>query len=379
MSVLEGIRKGNTQEMKLSHSKLQTIINNPMDYYLNYKQGIKSKQTAPWFLVGSAVHWGLEHNTEVLDEFFKENGIDYKPFEQIQAEAMVHGFYYNKERIRNDVLKDVEDDTKLLKPTDEYHELEITSDLKSYIYDKPHNFLGIIDLLYLTDKGFILMDYKTSSEEPDFDKYLDQLYRYIFELNSAFKGVPVYKIGIINLIKAKLKRFANESEEDFIKRFRRRYEIDPHYINVHMFDPSTINKHKMDEYMLNLSREADFAETIDRNNAYFINYEHILKPYPSQYTPIYQGASYAYSQYKIKDTYLDVETGEIKNERDCYSLDMEVIHSNNVMNKYDLFKEQADKINNKDELFNYLEKNYIINNDLLENYWMLYNINKEDK
>ena len=83
--------------MKLSHSKLNCILNNPAEYYLIYKEGIKLKDEKPALSLGSAVHWGIEHNTEDLTEYYeelrKEKGSGVYSEGQPLAEAMVHGYF----------------------------------------------------------------------------------------------------------------------------------------------------------------------------------------------------------------------------------------------------------------------------------------------
>ena len=369
--------------MILSHSKLQTILNNPMDYYLSYRLGIKPKETKPYFLVGSAVHWGLEHDTEDLSEYFKD-----KPNKEVQfqAEAMVHGYLSHKDEIMNEIFKDYESGEllSLLDDGSEFHELDINANLPSFIHpNKPHKFIGIIDLLYLTSKGFILIDYKTSSVLPDYDKYLDQLYRYIFELNSVFPDTPVYKIGIVNLIKSKIKQLKNESNEAFMKRYQEQYEKGfNHLINVHMFDPKIIDKTKMQDYLFNLSKAADLAETIDNNNLFWYNDAGARSPYPSVYLDIYNDEPGCFVNYEICDLFYNEDLGKIVQKRDCTELDMEVIKHNNVMNKYDLFKKEVNKIMNQkkigiDDALNYLKQKFICDDYLLKNYYYIY-INKLD-
>lgn len=360
--------------MVLSHSKLQTILTNPMDYYLSYKQGIKLKQTKPYFLTGSAVHWGLEHNTEYLDDFPEANQMGDEKF---QAEAMLHGFFYRKEEVMKEVMGGET-------PIDELHELNISADLPS-ISNKGemHKFVGIIDLLYLTEKGFVLVDYKTSSSIPDFDKYFEQLYRYIFELKSNFPEMPIYRIGVINLVKSKIKRIKNESIDDYKRRYREQYEKDySHLINVHMFDTKNVDDEKMKRYIENLRVAADLAESIDKNNLYYYDAEGAKNPYPSVYLPIYNKEDKCFLDYKIKDTYFDEIVGKIQKERDCVELDMEVVEPlkrNKILNKYGLFKIQADlalgllKVKNKEELFKELKDRFICDENLLENYWYIYN------
>lgn len=378
--------------MKLSHSKLQTILNNPMDYYLGYELGIKPKETKPYFLVGSAVHWGLENNTSDLDGFFESNPSEEAQF---QAEAMVEGFYYHKEEVMKEIFKDPENPDKQLKLKDddsEFHELDMEVDLPSFIHpDKPHTFVGIIDLLFLTEKGFIICDYKTSSALPEFKKYLDQLYRYIYMLKVVFPDTPVVKIAIINIVKSKIKRLKNESEFDFKKRYREQYEKDyNHLINVHCFDPQTIESSKLEEYITNLSREADLADSIVSQKLYHIDYSHIEQPYPSVYLDIYKKEFGNFLNYTIKDYYYDFNDEKLVTKRNCNRIDMMIINDPNhkIINKYQRFKEVIYEIikDNDDEksasilsnLKDYLIENYVCDPDLIDNYIYIFT-NKLDK
>ena len=360
--------------MKISHSKLQTILNNPMDYYLGYELGIKLKETKPYFMVGSAVHWGLEHNTFDLDDYFKENGANYEA--QFQAEAMAYGYLIKKDTILNEILKDYDTGEKLplLDNESEFHELELEVPLKSFRFKENHSFLGIIDLLFLTPKGFILCDYKTSSSIPDFDHYLTQLYIYIFILKSSFPDIPIYKIAIINIVKSSLKRFKNESDFDFRRRYKKQYEDeDSKLINVHIFNPDKIIKdEEFNDYVYNLSKQVDIAQSIIDNKIYYINESGTKYPYPSIYLDIYNKVDKCFMEYTIKDTFYNEVTQKIEHKRDCIELDMKVIEKDNILNKYEIYKDLAIKFNNEDNLNNYIKSNYLYDERLLNNYRYIY-------
>ena len=60
--------------MKLSHSKLKTILECPMSYYLKHIQGIQLKVKKSALSIGSQVHWCIENDTEDLTPYFEENG-----------------------------------------------------------------------------------------------------------------------------------------------------------------------------------------------------------------------------------------------------------------------------------------------------------------
>lgn len=363
--------------MTFSHSKLETCINNPMDYFLLYKVGMKPKEAKKAFTIGSAMHWGFEHDTEDLTDWFNENGTpDQKneySLEQKQAEAMCHGYFTNLDKIMDEVLKD-EDTGKRLNVIEEFHELEIKASLPSYAHpDEPYDFMGIIDLLFLTEKGFVLIDYKSSSEIPDFTKYLDQIYRYIFMLEKNFPDCPVYKIGIINLVKSKIRKARNENEEEFEMRWKKQYETYPnHLINVNMFPRYALSSEKIQEYIVNLSREADLADSIDRNNLYYVNYKNATTPYRSDYLDIYNHEENCFIEYTIKDKIYDETLSKIVDRRDCVESDMMIFEEpTRVLYRYEDF-EKLRKENTTDDTKSICKNLYLVSDELLDTYEKTY-------
>lgn len=360
--------------MKLSHSKLNTIIDNPATYFLNYKMKIVPKIENPALVIGSAVHWGIENNTEDLTEYFKENGTPRQKSkysdEQALAEAMVHGYLINKD----DIFKNILQGDELL---DEEHELSMEGELQSFKFEN-HKFIGIIDLLLVTNKGLIIIDYKTSSREPNWDDYIDQIYRYIHLSSVIFPGVPVYRIGIINLKKVKLGRKTGENDYSYRKRLFTEYEInDDKSINYHIYEPEKLDKEHFKRYIHNLSIEADLAQSIEDNQLWYINYANAITKYgKSQYYDIFYQTPMCHMLYTIQDSYWDPTTKEVKkHQRDCVKIDMLVLDSNNILNKYEQFEVQAlgfYSIYNdmeKNKLFDHLKKNFITDDSLLETYW----------
>ena len=222
--------------------------------------------------------------------------------------------------------------------------------------------------------GFILIDYKTSSRTPDWDDYLDQIYRYIFLLESEFPGVPVLKIGIINARKASIKIKKNENNESFLHRLKLEYDInDNNYICYHIFDPAELDRTLLDNYIDNLSRMADMADNIDTNKLFFINYKNAKNQYgKSPYYDIFYGVPDCYMLYKIKDTIWDEDDNIITKERDCLPLDMQVINHTNVLNHYSKFKNAIDGSLNKSEMNKKLKSMFITDESLLEKYWCTY-------
>ena len=363
--------------MKLSHSKLSTILNCPMTYYLSYIEKISLKDKKPALLIGSAVHWGIEHNTDDLSDFFNENGSfkikDNYTKEQSLAESMTFGYLKHKDEIFNKLLTDPITNEKL-KLEEEYHELYLTGKIKSKYEDIEYNdFVGIIDLLLLTNKGFVLIDYKTSTLEPDWTQYLDQIYRYIILLKTNFPDVPVCKIGIINIRKTGIRQKKNETDFQFQQRMKFEYELnDENYINYHEFPMSEIDKSKLKSYELNLEKMCDSAEMINRNKMWYINFNNAITQYgKSDFYDIFYKTENNYLLYQIEDYFYDSEEDEFKTIRDCKPIDMEVIEHDNCLNKYSKFKQAIQnwkELNNDISFKEYINNNYIVDEELLKLY-----------
>lgn len=367
--------------MKLSHSKLSTILSDPVSYYLGYIEGISLKDTKPALFIGSAVHWGIEHNTENLDDFFKENGSfkqqDAYTKEQLLSEAMVHGYLKHKDELFEEILKDPVTGEKL-ELLDETHELYVTGKVptKRMTEIQYHDFVGIIDLLLLTNKGWIVIDYKTSTYEPDWNNYLDQIYRYIMLLRSEFPDVPVCKVGIINIRKTAIRQKKTENSDDFLNRIKFEYELnDEHYVNYHEFPMKDIDSNLLDKYIENLSLMCDMAYVIDRDKLFFINYGAQVGQYgKGQFYDIVYHTPNAYILYKIADTVWDEDEEVFKDSRDCIQLDMEVLDYSNILNKYSVFEEEVlsflqNPTSDPNKVFDYLKSKYRTDDNLLKTYW----------
>lgn len=365
--------------MKLSHSKLNTILTCPATYYLNYIEGIKLKVEKSPLLTGSAVHWGIENNKDDLTEFYdgaKNKGENYLE-DKVLAEAIVHGYLNHKDELLKEILKDPETGEQL-ELIEEIHELVLESKLKSYCYED-HDFMGIIDLLLLTNKGFIIIDYKTSSTVPEWDKYLDQIYRYDYLMKQIFPETPVIKVGIINLRKTKIKQNVKKGEtfEQFSQRLKLEYEInDSDLINYHEFSPDKLDKELLDNYIKNLSLAADTAYMIDASKNFYINFNNTDGIYgKSPYWDIFYKTPDNYLKYNIKDRVFDPLTNSINEIRDCVPIDMKVIDYKNVLNKYFIFEQEYDsfvenvKNPTKSKFNKYLKGKYITDDNLLQNYW----------
>lgn len=346
--------------MRLSHSKLGCILSNPMAYYLNYVQGISKKEEKTALYVGSAVHWGIEHNTEDLSEYF---GQDFRTRDtygkdQLLAESMVHGYMNKKDWLFDQMLTDPNTGEKL-ELIEENHELYLTGNLDSKKFPDGHPFVGIIDLLLLTNKGFIVCDYKTSTYMPDWNKYLEQVYRYIFLLRKNFPDVPVLKTCIINIRKAGIRQKKTENNSEFLNRLMWEYNLpDSDYVNYHEYTQAQIEPKLLDDYIENLGCMADVAYTIDSERMFYINYGDLEGTYgKSDYYELIYKIPDAYILYSISDyVYVD---GQFNERRDCVPIDMLVtdLHAK-IMNKYSLYKEHI--IENKESLDDWIHDDSLI-------------------
>lgn len=353
-----------------SHSKLNCILSNPMEYYLNYIQGIKPVKKAAALSIGSAVHWGIEHNTEVLDEYTEDDfrQRDNYTEEQVLAESMIHGYLTRKNEIFDQILTDL--DGSKLTLEEEIHELKIETTIASKVSKEPNKFLGIIDLLLLTNKGFIIVDYKTSSKIPNWDDYIEQLYRYIYLVKQEFPEIPIVKIGIINLRKSMIRQKKNENDLEFLNRLKLEYDINEDLIEYHEFLPQDIDENLMSDYIDNLSKMIDFGEMIHNSQLWYINYTNANGMYKSQYLDIFYQTPGAEALYKISDTIWDEDENKFNDVRDCIGLDMSVIKNKNVLNHYETYKIEKENCKSMNDIRfnNYLKNKYIVDNNLLNKY-----------
>lgn len=365
--------------MRLSHSRLSSLVWNPKKYKAIYKIGLSPKETKRALAIGAAVHWGIEHETADLQEYFKESGTFWQSqqytYEQLLAESMVHGYLKNKDELFKKILEDMETGEQL-ELIDEIHEITLTADLPSNIEGhEPHSFLGIIDLVLLTNKGFIVIDYKTSSRTPDWSKYLEQIYRYVFLLSKTFPEVPIYKIGIINLRKASIRQKKNETEYAFLNRLKMEYELNEDaYISQHIYTPDALDSNLLAAYIKNLSDMADYAEHIDTHQLYWWNYDDNWYG-KNEYYDICHGVKDSWVLFNVKDTIFDNEEKVFLTSRDAKEVDMLAINQNNVLNKFEQFEVQAVAYYSitqdvtKEKLFDYIKQNFVTDDDLLELYW----------
>lgn len=370
--------------MRLSHSKLAKLMSCPMSYRLTYELGIWTKVEKPALAIGSAVHWGIEHETDDLSAYFKEQGTfkqgDSYTREQVLAEAMVYGYLTHKDEIFEQILVDPETGEKL-ELLEETHELYVTGKLKSFLEKLDHHdFVGIIDLLLLTNKGFVIIDYKTSTYEPDWEGYLDQIYRYIFMLNSEFPDVPVVKVGIINIKKTAIRQKKTENESEFINRMRWEYKTNSdNYVNYHEFPKKDIDERLLDSYIDNLSRMADCAQTIVDNKLFFINFSNTKTSYgKSDFYDIFYHTPNAYVLYAITDFVWNDDESMFIDKRDCIELDMRCADADysRVLNKYTIFEELyvqhfGELEQNEENIANFIEElreTHYIDNDLIALY-----------
>lgn len=368
--------------IKWSHSKLKCIIADPMAYYLKYIQGISPKQGRAALSIGSAVHWGLEHNTEDLTKYYEEGNfkqINDWSKDKIMAESMLHGYFKEKDDLYDKILTDPSTGEKLTL-IEESHELFLNAKLPTgqpldILY---HEFIGIVDLLLLTNKGFIVLDYKTSSMEPNWDDYLDQIYRYIILLNDVFPEVPVVKVGILNIRKASIRQKQNENDMEFLIRLKNEYEYRSfEYIQYHEYPRETINEGHLKIYKKNLSRMCDMGYFIDKNKMFYINYAEAINKYgKTDYYDIYYNTKDAYILYQISDHVWSEDDNQFVEMRDCLPIDLQTLTEQNVLNKYSIFKEEKERTKNdflEERYFiDYLKNKYTTDETLLKIYLLTY-------
>lgn len=363
--------------IKWSHSKLEMLLHCPMTYYLNYVQGITVKKKKPALEIGSAVHYGIEKNTYDLRQYYQDNDMLGAHFttDQLLAQAMDFFYLTYKDSIYSHILRKA--DGTNLKLLNEYHEGFMFSKLDSYIPDlEPHNFLGIVDLLLKTDEGLIIIDFKTSTYEPNWDEYLDQLYRYVWLVQKKYPNEKILKIGIVNIRKASIYMMKADTDQTYFTRLCNEYiQNKDKYIDYHEYPADSLDQEKMSDYINNLRRMVDTAYTIDSNKAWYINYAEAVGKYgKSDYWDMFYKTKNAYKKYQIKDTVWSEEKNDFVKVRDCIPLDMEVIENNNVLNHYNdyvkVLKQTAtvDK-QNVNEACNKL---YKTDDSLLDLYWLTY-------
>lgn len=360
--------------IKWSHSKLAMILNCPMTYYLSYIQGISVKKKKPALEIGSAVHWGIENNTYDLRQYYLDNNDLGEEFtqEQLLAQAMDYFYLTFKDRVYDRILLNKETG-EVYNLVQEKHEGFTIAKLPSNIPDlEPHNFLGIIDLLLRTDQGFIIIDFKTSTYEPKWDEYLDQLYRYIYLVKMNYPDVPILKIGIVNIRKAQMYKRKDVSAQDYFTQLCKEYiEHKEQYIDYHEYPAESIDPQLMDNYIKNLSKMVDTAYIIDREKSWYINYAQAVGQYgKSDYYDMFYKTKNAYKKYKIKDKVWSEEKQDFVKERDCIPLDMEVIDNTNVLNHYsDYCKAVADlAASGCTDIQAALKEQYKVDDNLLELY-----------
>lgn len=365
--------------MHLSHSGLQQLLTCPATYYLSKKMGISAKQESRALNIGSAFHWGCEHNSEDIEEYIKTLDpyvLSHNDFKKdlTLAQGMIHAYLMLKDKLFDEILTDYDGVTKL-ELLEEVHELDLLCDLPSFVYKKPHEFHGILDLVLLTNKGFIIIDYKTSTQTPDWDKYLDQVLRYCWMLKQKFPDTPIYKMGIINVKKISLRKKEKENDENYLMRIKREYEInDDNLISYHQYEAKDFAEEAIEPYITNLSRTCDFAQNIDDNDFWFINFGNAVSVYgKSEFWNFFYKTPDFYLLYKIQDPMFNEDFNEVCEYRDCTEFDCTCLENRNILNHFTDFKKVAEEIDpsifSKESVFEECRKRYTTNEELLEKYW----------
>ena len=131
------------------------------------------------------------------------------------------------------------------------------------------------------------------------------------------------------------------------------------------------------------------AQTIENEQMFYLNHSATTGMYgKSQFWDIYYHTKDCHFLYKIKDTIFDEETNSILDVRDCVPIDMLTVEKGDkVLNKYRIFKKEVDSVFSseggsaktkifdsaeKSKIFASMEKKYITDEKLLEEYWLTY-------
>lgn len=320
-----------------------------MTYYLSKIQGIHKIVPATALHLGSAVHHGLAENVIELDDIYDEYCQ-----EQAIAEGILSAYFDQKSSIYSQILNNDRFVT-------EEHELHLEANLPSA------SFHGFIDLLVITDHGATIVDYKTTSREPNWDDYTDQLLRYTYLCQE--NGINVDKIAILNLRKIGIRQKQSESDIMFYNRIKSTYQDLPaQYVIYHEFDKDLLSQSYMDRYIYNLDIMCQEATKIIETKNYYINYAEANGKYRSEYYEIFYNMPDAEVLYEIEDTIPGIE----EPKRQCVPIDMKTIEYTDqpdiIINKYDIYATKRRLYNNDNTFHNWLTSNFITDDSLLAVY-----------
>lgn len=123
-------------------------------------------------------------------------------------------------------------------------------------------------------------------------------------------------------------------------RLKREYDFDDsELITYHEFTPDDFEHSKMELYIRNLSRMADFAQEIEDNNFWYINYGNAVSVYgKSEFWDLFYKTDKALYMYKVKDPMFNPDLGEISEYRDATEIDLNCLEVENTLNHYADFK-----------------------------------------
>lgn len=383
-----------------SNSSLNELMQCPATFFLKKICKITPIVAKPAFSLGSAVHWCLENEVEDSEPYYE--GLNLNALKKLNynsdkvlVDAMVHLFYKNKEKIYNQLLTN-EDGSKLklvsktitdinnveYNINKECNELSLYVKIKSYKFKEDHNFMGIIDKLLLVEDekgrlGFILLDYKTSSQLPNWDKYLDQLYRYRYILKYLFPKMMLFKIGIINLVKTGIRKTKKESEDDFKKRIIEEYEInDDGLLNYHIYEDKLLDENMFKYYIQNLSRMLDNARTIYDDKNFYLDWAGLETQYgKNDYYYMIFPYENSWLDFKIEDTIYDEDSDTILKYRVCVESDTKILFNDKVIYNFNQFKDIYEFLKetlNDAKIKHYILDLYTIDEDLLDAYFITY-------
>lgn len=282
--------------MNLSASRIGTIFDCPRKYKYSYVDYITPVGKKDALEIGSAVHWGIENNTSDLTEYFKK--VEFT-LPQLLAESMTNCYLRERDKIKAKIFEGLDIPEKDIM---EYHEFEITASLTSKMF-KPHSLLGIVDLMYVTPQGVIIVDYKTSSQKPNYDDYLPQIYTYKYLVEDFFKdlGLKVIRMAIINIRKAGIRQTQKETIDDFKKRLTEEYILNSEtYLDTYIFREEGLDEEGFSNFLENLTQQGDFLQAIVKTGLYPMNFGACNKYGSCEFRPLCMNQPGAMELFKKK-------------------------------------------------------------------------------
>ena len=221
------------EKISLSYSSIEKYESCPLDYNLRYNFGFKNSDNYG-IIQGNVVHNSLEEINNIILEEKKKRAEKGETFDKVD-----NSIFISREEII-EVVSEIFDQTQNIEDVDNAKEKIICDVLyywdkygreldileSEYAYEiEESNFIlkGSVDLIYKTEDGIAILDYKTSNlnnkseEELDalFNKYKKQLYTYALALkeDEKYMGEEVELVQIYPVISKEMKDFEINDEK----------------------------------------------------------------------------------------------------------------------------------------------------------------------